>query len=47
MNERENLGSIEPGKHADTIAVPGDPYEDVEKFGRVHFVVKGGKTFKR
>ena len=47
LNEWEQLGSIEPGKYADIIAVPGDPREDVEEFGRVHFVMKGGEVFKQ
>ncbi len=47
LNQWENLGSIEPGKFADIIAVPGDPREDVDEFGRVHFVMKGGETFKQ
>ena len=46
LNQWENLGSIEPGKYADIIAVPGDPREDVEEFGRVHFVMKGGEVFR-
>ena len=47
LNEWENLGSIEPGKYADIVAVPGDPREDMDEFGRVHFVMKGGKIFKQ
>ena len=47
LNQWENLGSIEPGKYADIVAVPGDPREDVDEFGRVHFVMKGGKVFKQ
>ncbi len=47
LNQWENLGSIEPGKYADIIAVPGDPREDVEEFGRVHFVMKGGEVFRQ
>ena len=47
LNQWENLGSIEPGKYADIIAVPGDPREDVEEFGRVHFVMKGGVVFRQ
>ena len=47
LNDWENLGSIEPGKYADIIAVPGDPREDVDEFGRVHFVMKGGQVFKQ
>ena len=47
LNQWDNLGSIEPGKFADIIAVPGDPREDVDEFGRVHFVMKGGEVFKQ
>ena len=47
LNEWDNLGSIEPGKYADIIAVPGDPRENVEEFGRVHFVMKGGEVYKQ
>ena len=47
LNQWENLGSIEPGKYADIIAVGGDPREDVEEFGRVHFVMKGGEVFRQ
>ena len=47
LNQWENLGSIEPGKYADIIAVPGDPREDVDEFGRVNFVMKGGQVFKQ
>ena len=47
LNEWDDLGSIEVGKFADIVAVPGDPREDVEEFGRVHFVMKGGKVYKQ
>jgi imidazolonepropionase-like amidohydrolase len=47
LGESERLGSIEAGKLADIIAVPGDPLTDPEEFGRVHFVMKGGHVFKR
>ena len=45
LNEWDDLGSIEAGKYADIVAVPGDPREDVEEFGRVHFVMKGGRVY--
>ncbi len=47
LNQWENLGSIEPGKYADIIATPGDPRGDVDEFGRVHFVMKGGTVYKQ
>ena len=47
LNQWDNLGSVEPGKYADIIAVPGDPRENVEEFGRVHFVMKGGEVYKQ
>ncbi|MDH3643828.1 MAG: amidohydrolase family protein [Gammaproteobacteria bacterium] len=46
LGEAKRLGSIEPGKLADIIAVPGDPTEDVNLFGKVHFVMKGGVVYK-
>ncbi|MCY3604403.1 MAG: amidohydrolase family protein [Gammaproteobacteria bacterium] len=47
LNEWDELGSISPGKFADIVAVPGDPREDPEEFGRVHFVMKAGKIFRQ
>ena len=47
LDEWDELGSIEAGKYADIVAVPGDPREDVQEFGRVHFVMKGGKVYKQ
>lgn len=39
-------GSLEPGKRADLIAVPGDPLADVTVLKHVPFVMKGGKVEK-
>jgi imidazolonepropionase-like amidohydrolase len=36
------IGSIEPGKLADIIAVAGDPLRDITEMERVRFVMKGG-----
>jgi imidazolonepropionase-like amidohydrolase len=38
----KRLGSLEPGKYADLIAVPGDPLEDAGQLEKVGFVMKGG-----
>ncbi len=37
-----DIGSIEKGKFADIIAVPGNPLADVNEMERVRFVMKGG-----
>jgi imidazolonepropionase-like amidohydrolase len=40
-------GTLEPGKLADIIAMPGDPTADITATERVSFVMKEGKTIKR
>jgi imidazolonepropionase-like amidohydrolase len=39
-------GTLEPGKLADIIAMPGDPTQDITATERVSFVMKEGKTIK-
>ncbi len=41
------LGTIEPGKLADLVAVPGDPVADIRATTKVSFVMKGGVVHKR
>jgi imidazolonepropionase-like amidohydrolase len=43
----DRLGSIEAGKMADIVAVPGDPLADVHALERVSFVMKEGVIYKR
>jgi imidazolonepropionase-like amidohydrolase len=43
----ESLGTIEEGKLADIIAVPGNPLEDISKLEDVGFVMIDGKVVKR
>ena len=43
---QDRIGSIEPGKYADIIAVPGDPLKDVSALQRARFVMKGGEIIK-
>lgn len=38
----DRIGTLEPGKLADIIAVAGDPLADVTEMERVKFVMKGG-----
>ncbi len=42
----DRVGSVEPGKFADLIAVSGDPLTDITELERVKFVMKGGAVYK-
>jgi imidazolonepropionase-like amidohydrolase len=42
----DRLGTIEPGKIADVVAVKGDPLEDIRAMQEVVFVMKEGVVFK-
>jgi imidazolonepropionase-like amidohydrolase len=43
---RDDLGVIAEGKIADLIAMPGDPFTDIDVTGRVDFVMKDGVICK-
>jgi imidazolonepropionase-like amidohydrolase len=40
----KKVGTIEPGKIADLIAVPGNPLKDISALRRVEFVMQGGRV---
>jgi imidazolonepropionase-like amidohydrolase len=42
MGWSDRVGTIEPGKFADIIAVAGDPLRDISELERVRWVMKGG-----
>lgn len=42
----DKIGTLEPGKYADLIAVSGDPLKDITELQRVKFVMKGGEVYK-
>lgn len=46
LGQSDLIGSIEVGKAADIIAVPGDPVADVKLMTKVNFVMKDGKVYK-
>ncbi|PYX84171.1 MAG: hypothetical protein DMG70_07345 [Acidobacteria bacterium] len=46
MEMQEKIGSIEAGKYADIVAVPGDPLADITVLEKVNFVMKNGVVYK-
>ncbi len=46
LDRADTLGSIEAGKLADIIAVPGDPTQDISLMSQVSFVMKDGRIYK-
>ena len=40
---KDKVGTVEPGKWADIIAVDGDPVHDITALQHVKFVMKGGE----
>lgn len=46
MGWEDRVGSIEPGKYADLVAVDGDALADLNSFMKPSFVMKGGVIYK-
>ena len=46
LGMQDQVGTIEVGKYADIVAVPGDPLKDVTILQKVDFVMKGGVVEK-
>lgn len=42
----KDIGTLEPGKYADLIAVTKDPLKDIRVLEAVDFVMKGGEVYK-
>ncbi|WP_400191874.1 amidohydrolase family protein [Hymenobacter sp. B81] len=47
LGQTANLGSLEPGKLADVVAVDGDPLQDIGAMMQVRFVMKEGRVYRR
>ena len=47
LGMKDSLGTVEAGKFADIVAVPGDPLNDVTLMEKLDFVMKGGVVQKR
>jgi imidazolonepropionase-like amidohydrolase len=47
LGVQEMIGSVEPGKQADIVAVPGDPLKDITLLEKVNFVMKGGMVERK
>lgn len=46
ISRSKDVGTLEPGKYADVIAVSADPLQDVRALENVGFVMKGGAVVK-
>ena len=47
LSMSDQIGSIEVGKFADIVAVPGNPLEDVGMLQKIDFVMKGGQVYRK
>ncbi len=46
LKVQDELGTVEPGKLADLVAVKGDPLKNISLMKNVQFVMKDGKVYK-
>jgi imidazolonepropionase-like amidohydrolase len=44
---RDDLGVLAPGRCADIVAMPGDPFADIAATARVDFVMRAGTVVRR
>ena len=46
LGMQDQVGSLDTGKFADIVAIPGDPMADITQLERVDFVMKSGEVYK-
>src|SRR3954470_5052997 len=46
LDRQKDVGTVQAGRYADLVAVPGDPLKDVRVLEQVPFVMKGGAVIK-
>ena len=46
LHMQDQIGSVEAGKFADIVAVPGNPLQDINALQQVNFVMKGGTVYR-
>ena len=44
--QRDDIGVLAPGKQADIVAMPGNPFKDIAATAKVDFVMKGGRVYR-
>lgn len=42
LGQSDRVGSLQPGRYADLVAVKGDPLKNISELERIRFVMKGG-----
>lgn len=47
LGASDRVGSVQPGRFADLVAVSGDPLANITELEHVRFVMKGGEVVKR
>ena len=47
LGMQDSLGTLEAGKLADIVAVPGDPLADIGVMEKVDFVMKAGVIYRK
>ena len=47
LGKSADIGSVQPGRYADLVAVIGDPTTDIKLLQNVSFVMKAGQVYKR